>query len=102
MALRRHRSTAPSLIEGAALAGRIVELSAGIVENLRTDGGPGCASFRDEHAEAVSASAARDLGLVENPAMLRHLEPRVRIREPDCGEAVLAARTGSAPGEDGG
>ena len=62
---------APSLIEGAALAGRIVELSAEIVVDLRATG-MRVRLDSDEHAEAVSA-AARDLGLAANPAMLQHL-----------------------------
>ncbi len=62
---------APSLIEGAALAGRIVELSAEIVVDLRTTG-MRVRLDSDEHAEAVSA-AARDLGLAANPAVLQHL-----------------------------
>src|SRR4051794_41933022 len=62
---------APSLIEGAALAGRIVELSAEIVVDLRPTG-MRVRLDSDEHAEAVSA-AARDLGLAANPAVLQHL-----------------------------
>src|SRR5204863_6708614 len=62
---------APSLIEGAALAGRIVELSAEIVVDLRATG-MRVRLDSDEHAEAVSA-AARDLGLAANPAVLQHL-----------------------------
>ena len=62
---------APSLIEGAALAGRIVELSAEIVVDLRATGMRVCL-YLDEHAEAVSA-AALDLGLAANPAVLQHL-----------------------------
>src|SRR4026209_349497 len=62
---------APSLIEGAALAGRIVELSAEIVVDLRATGVRGRADT-DEHAAAVSA-AARELGLAANPTVLQHL-----------------------------
>lgn len=62
---------APSLIEGAALAGRIVELSPGIVVDLRATG-MRVRLDSDGHAEAVSA-AARDLGLAANPAVLQHL-----------------------------
>ena len=47
---------APSLIEGAALAGRIVELSAEIVVDLRATG-MRVRLDSDEHAEAVSAAA---------------------------------------------
>ncbi len=60
---------APSLIEGAALAGRIGELSAELVVDVRATG----ARVRldsDAHAETVSA-AASDLGLTANPAVLQ-------------------------------
>ena len=56
---------------GCALAGRIVELSAEIVVDLRATG-MRVRLDSDEHAEAVSA-AARDLGLAANPAVLQHL-----------------------------
>ena len=62
---------APSLIEGAALAGRIVELSAEIVVDLRATG-MRVRLDSDEQAATVSA-AARDLGLAANPAVLQHL-----------------------------
>ncbi len=44
---------APSLIEGAALAGRVLELSAEIVVDLRASG-VRVRLDSDEHAEAVS------------------------------------------------
>ncbi len=81
---------APSLIEGAALAGRIVELSPGIVVDLRATG-MRVRLDSDGHAEAVSA-AARDLGLAANPAVLQHLSVVFESANPVCGEAVLAAR----------
>src|SRR3978361_405314 len=62
---------APSLIEGAALAGRIVELSAEILVDLRATG-VRVRLDSGEHAEAASA-AARDLGLAANPAVLQQL-----------------------------
>ena len=62
---------APSLIEGAALAGRIVEASDGIAVDLRPTG-VRVRLDSDEHAGAVSA-AARDLGLAANPAVLQQL-----------------------------
>src|SRR5262245_46869066 len=65
---------APSLIQGAALAGRIVELSAEIVIDLRATG-VRVRLDSDEHAEAVSA-AARDLGVGPHPAVLEHLAGR--------------------------
>ena len=68
---------ASSLIEGAALAGRIVDLSAEIVVDLRATG-MRVRLDSDEHAEAVSAAvrgsrAGREtcrvaaLGAVSNP-----------------------------------
>jgi hypothetical protein len=62
---------APSLTEGAALAGRIVELSSEIAVDLRATG-LRVRLDSDEHAEAVPA-AARDLGLAANPAVLQHV-----------------------------
>jgi glyoxalase superfamily protein len=62
---------APSLVEGAALAGRIVELSAEAVVDLRPTG-LRVRLDSNEHTAAVSA-AARGLGLAANPAVLQHL-----------------------------
>jgi hypothetical protein len=62
---------APSLSEGAALAGRIVEVSADIAVDLRSTG-LRVRLDSVEHGEAVSA-AARDLGFAANPAVLQHL-----------------------------
>src|SRR4029079_19798223 len=73
---------APSLIEGAALAGRIVELSAGIVVDLRATG-MRVRPDSDQHAEAVSA-AARDLGLAANPAVLQQLSVVFESAKPSA------------------
>ncbi len=62
---------APSLVEGAALAGRFVELSAEIAIDLRATG-VRVRLDSDDDAEAVSA-AARDLGLTAKPAALQQL-----------------------------
>lgn len=62
---------APSLAEGAAVAGRIAELSGGIVVDLRATG-MRVRLDSVEHAEAVSA-VARELGLTANPGVLQHL-----------------------------
>src|SRR5262245_30091784 len=62
---------APSLIAGAALAGRIVELSAEIVVDLRATG-VRVRLDSAEHAEAVSA-AARDLAMAANPTVPQQL-----------------------------
>ena len=61
----------PSLIEGVALAGRIGELSAEVVVDLRATG-VRVRLDSDEHIAAVSA-AALDLGLAANAAMLQDL-----------------------------
>ena len=91
---------APSLIEGAALAGRIVRLSAGIVVDLRA-AGIRVRLDSDEHAEAVSA-AARDLGLAANPAVLQHLSVLVDSADPPVVRAFWQRVLDYAPGEDGG
>ena len=77
---------APSLAEGAALAGRIVESSAEIAVDLRATG-VRVRLDTDEHAEAVSA-AARDHGLAADPAVPD--QPPVRIER-----LKLASTTGS-------
>lgn len=71
---------APSLVAGAALAGRIAELSAAIVVDVRATG-VRVRLDSDEHAEAVSA-AARELGLAANPAVLQHLSVVVESADP--------------------
>lgn len=62
----------PSLTEGAVLAGRVLDLSAEIMVDLRTIG-VRVRGVSDEQAGAVSASA-RDLGLTANPAVLAQLD----------------------------
>src|SRR5918998_92182 len=91
---------APSLIEGAALAGRIVELSAEIVVDLRATG-MRVRLDSDEHAEAVSA-AARDLGLAANPAVLQHLSVVFESANPSVVRRFWQRALDYAPGEDGG
>src|SRR4029077_823071 len=91
---------APSLIEGAALAGRIVELSAQIVVDLRATGMQ-VRLDSDEHAEAVSA-AARDLGLAANPAVLQHLSGVFESADPAVGRGVWQRARDYEPGEHGG
>ncbi|CAA9265515.1 MAG: hypothetical protein AVDCRST_MAG41-2601 [uncultured Corynebacteriales bacterium] len=91
---------APSLIEGAALAGRIVELSAGIAVDLRATG-LRVRLDSDEHAEAVSA-AARDLGLAADPAVPQHLSVVVESADPSAVRRFWQPVLGYAPGEDGG
>ncbi len=91
---------APSLIEGAALAGRIVELSAEIVVDLRATG-IRVRLDSDEHVEAVSA-AARDLGLAANPAALQHLSVVFESANPSVVRRFWQRVLDYAPGEDGG
>jgi hypothetical protein len=91
---------APSLIEGAALAGRIVELSAEIVVDLRATG-MRVRLDSDEHAEAVSA-AARDLGLAANPGVLQHLSVVFESANPSVVRRFWQRVLDYAPGEDGG
>jgi hypothetical protein len=91
---------APSLIEGAALAGRIVELSADIVVDLRATG-VRVRLDSDEHARAVSASA-RDLGLAANPAVLQQLSVVFESANPSVVRRFWQRVPDYAPGEDGG
>lgn len=72
---------APSLIEGAALARRIVELSSEIVVDLRATG-MRVRLDSGGHAQAVSA-AALDLGLAANPAVLQNLSVVFESANPD-------------------
>jgi hypothetical protein len=90
---------APSLIEGAALAGRIVELSGGVVD-LRASG-LRVRLDSDEYAEAVSA-AARDLGLAANPAVLQQLSIVFESTNPSEVGPFWQRVLDYAPGKDGG
>ncbi|MFF5297440.1 VOC family protein [Paractinoplanes globisporus] len=91
---------APSLIVGAALAGRIVELSAEIAVDLRATG-LRVRLHTDEQAEAVSA-AARDLGLAANPAVLQHLSVVFESANPPVVRQFWQRVLDYALGEDGG
>ena len=91
---------APSLIEGAALSGRILELSAGIAVDLRATG-LRVRLDSDEHAGAVSA-AARDLGLAANPAVPQHLSVVFESADPSAVRRFWQPVLGYTPGEDGG
>ena len=91
---------APSLIEGAALAGRIVELSAEIVVELRATG-VYVRLDSDEHAQAVSA-VARDLGHPAEPAVLQQLSIVFESANPAGVREFWQRVLGYAPGEDGG
>ena len=79
----------PSLTEGAALAGRIVELSAESVVDLRATG-LRVRLDSAEHADAgIGSGAGSRAG--RQPAVLQHLSVVFESANPDCGEAVLAA-----------
>jgi hypothetical protein len=90
---------APSLVEGAALAGRIGELSAGILVDLRATG-LRVRLDSDEHARAVSA-AARDLGLAANSAVLQQLSVVFESANPSEVRQFWQRVLDYAPLEDG-
>ncbi|KQR17853.1 VOC family protein [Cellulomonas sp. Leaf334] len=90
---------APSLTEGAALAGRIVELSAEIVVDLRATG-IRVRLDSDEHAEAVS-TAARELGLPANPGALQALSVVLESTDPPVVTPFWQRALDYAPGQDG-
>ena len=90
---------APSLTAGAVLAGRIVEVSAEIVVDLRATG-VRVRVQSDEHAEAVS-SAARHLGLAPNPAVLQQLSVVFESAGPAVISQFWQRVLDYAPGEDG-
>lgn len=75
---------APSLVEGAVLAGRVVELSADALVDVRPAGVrvrlDGVGESVQAAAEAVDAGA-RELGLTANPAALQQVS--VVIESPD-------------------
>ena len=91
---------APSLIEGAALAGRIMELSAEIVVDVRATG-IRVRLDSDEHAEAVSA-AARDLGLTTDPAPLQLLSVVIESANSSLVRRFWQRALDYAPEPDGG
>ena len=90
---------APSLVEGAALAGRIVELSIEIVVDLRPTG-VRVRLDSDEHADAVSA-AARDFGLAANPAVLQNLSVVFESANPTVVRRFWQRVLDYTPAEDG-
>jgi Glyoxalase-like domain len=91
---------APSLTAGAALAGRIVELSGDVVVDLRA-AGVRVRLDSDEHAEAVSA-AARDLGLAADPGELQDLSVVFETADPAAVRDFWQRALDYAPAEDGG
>ena len=91
---------APSLIEAAALAGRIGALAAGIAVDLRASG-VRVRLDSGEHAEEVSA-AARDLRLPANPAVLQHLSVVFESTNPPGVRRFWKGVLDYADAEDGG
>lgn len=91
---------APSVIEGAALAGRIVQTSGAALVDLRATG-LRVRLDSDEHAEAVTA-AARELGLAANPAALQHLSAVFESANPSAVRPFWQRALDYAPDEDGG
>ncbi len=91
---------APSLVEGAALAGRIVELSAEIAIDLRATG-LRVRLDSDERAEAVS-TAAGDLGLAANPAELQQVSVVFESVNPSVVKQFWQGVLDYVPGDDGG
>ncbi len=90
----------PSLIEGAALAGRIVELSSEIVVDLRATG-MRVRLDSDQHADAVSV-VARDLGLAANPAVVQQLSVVFESANPTGVRRFWQRVLDYEPGGDGG
>ena len=91
---------APSLTEGAALAGRIGQLSAEILVDLRATG-IRVRLDSDRHAEAVSM-AAQDLGLSANAAALQQLSVVFESAKPSAIKPFWQSVLGYEPGQDGG
>jgi hypothetical protein len=91
---------ASSLIEAAALAGRIVELLDEILLDVRTTG-VRVRLDSAEHAKAVSA-AALDLGLTANPAGLQQLSVVLESGNPTEVGRFWQRALDYEPGEDGG
>ncbi|MBO3100612.1 VOC family protein [Cellulomonas fengjieae] len=90
---------AASLSEGAALAGRVGELAGGSVVDLRATG-VRVRLDSGEHAEAVS-EAARELGLLANPAVLQQLGVLFDSADPSALMPFWQRAFDYAPGDGG-
>ncbi len=90
---------ASSLIDAAALAGRIVELSPASVLDLRATG-VRARLDSEVHADAVSA-LARDRGLTANPAVLQQVSVAFDSTNPSKISRFWQRALDYAPGEDG-
>ncbi|SDD37764.1 VOC family protein [Auraticoccus monumenti] len=91
---------APSLVTGAALAVRVLELSDDTTVDLRATGLRVRLSG-DDHVDAVSA-AARDLGLVGDPTRLQQLGVVLESPDPAVVRPFWQRVLDYAPGPDGG
>ena len=91
---------AASLVEGAALAGRLVELSPDIAVDLRT-AGLRVRLDSDEHAEAVS-EAAQALGLAPRPAALQQVSVLVETAHPSAMKEFWQRVLDYTPADGGG
>jgi hypothetical protein len=91
---------APSLSDGAALASRILQLSAEGAVDLRATG-TRVRLGSDEHAEAVSAAAA-DLGLIANPAVLQSLSVVFESSDTSAVQPFWQRVLGYEPGDGAG
>jgi hypothetical protein len=91
---------ARSAAEGAALAGRVVDLPGETVVDVRASG-VRVRLGSAEQAPAVSA-AARELGLAANPAALQHLSVVVESPDPSAVRGFWQRVLDYAPAEDGG
>ncbi|NKY41751.1 VOC family protein, partial [Cellulomonas septica] len=91
---------APSLTEGAALTGRLLDLTGDVLVDLRATG-VRVRVGSDEHAGAVSA-VARDLGLTADPSALQRLSVVVESPDPAAVRPFWQGVLGYAPTDDGG
>lgn len=89
-----------SLTEGAALAGRVLELSPDARIDLRTTGVQVRLGTTD-HADEVS-SIAHDLGLTANPTVLQQLGIVIESADPAAVSAFWQGVLAYTPTEDGG
>ncbi|GAA1838679.1 VOC family protein [Microlunatus capsulatus] len=90
---------APSLTAGAALAGHVADVSAGILVDLR----PAGVRVRldgAEHADAVSA-AARDLHLAADPGVLQAVTVVLESVDPSAVVPFWVSALGQPAGRDG-
>lgn len=90
---------APSLTQGAALAGRLVELSSNIALEVRVSG-VRVRLDSDEHAQAVSA-AAQELGLIADPSMLQRVNVVFETADPNAVRRFWQRVLATVPGDDG-